>query len=533
MNLISLISSRRVGKPPIIILAPAIGIGLVMLLPLSYLIIRGMDASETTWELLLKPRPLVTLGRTALLMFTVTLTSVLISVPLAWLTTRTNLPLHRMWSVITVLPLVIPSFVGGYLFVSALGPRGLLQQALSPLGVDRLPEIYGLAGATLTLSLLSYPYVLLTIRGAVRNLDPALEESSRALGYGTFQTFVRVSLPQLRPAITAGSLLVALYTLSDFGAVSLMRYKTFTWVIFQQYESSLDRSLIALVSLMVAIIAISTVLIDIYTRGKLRYHSVGPGTARTPTKRNLGGWKWPALTLMTGIAMASIIVPASILWYWLVRGVSAGEPLSIILHDTWNSISVSMLAAVTTSILSIPLAIMIVRYPGRLASLIERVSYIGFALPGIVVAVSLVFFAANYAQPIYQTMWLLIFAYVILFFPTALGATRASLLQISPRLEEAARSLGYTSLKAVRSVTIPLAGPGVVMGGSIVFLITMKELPATMILGSLGFSTLATSVWSAASEAFFAQAALPALVLIAVSSVPMAVLVAREKGDFS
>ena len=192
-----------------------------------------------------------------------------------------------------------------------------------------------------------------------------------------------------------------------------------------------------------------------------------------------------------------------------------------------------MLAAVTTSILSIPLAIMIVRYPGRLASLIERVSYIGFALPGIVVAVSLVFFAANYAQPIYQTMWLLIFAYVILFFPTALGATRASLLQISPRLEEAARSLGYTSLKAVRSVTIPLAGPGVVMGGSIVFLITMKELPATMILGSLGFSTLATSVWSAASEAFFAQAALPALVLIAVSSVPMAVLVAREKGDFS
>ena len=176
-----------------------------MLLPLSYLIIRGMDASETTWELLLKPRTLVTLGRTALLMFTVTLTSVLISVPLAWLTTRTNLPLHRMWSVITVLPLVIPSFVGGYLFVSALGPRGLLQQALSPLGVDRLPEIYGLAGATLTLSLLSYPYVLLTIRGAVRNLDPALEESSRALGYGTFQTFVRVSLPQLRPAITAGS----------------------------------------------------------------------------------------------------------------------------------------------------------------------------------------------------------------------------------------------------------------------------------------------------------------------------------------
>lgn len=533
LNLISSIFSRHVDKPPIMILAPAIGIGLVMLLPLTYLIIRSLDASEATWELLFRFRTLVTLGRTVLLIFTVTLTSILISVPLAWLTTRTNLPLHRMWAVITVLPLVIPSFVGGYLFISALGPRGLLQQALSPIGVDRLPEIYGLPGATLTLSLLSYPYILLTIRGALRNLDPALEESARALGYGAFKTFVKVALPQLRPAITAGSLLIALYTLSDFGAVSLMRYKTFTWVIFQQYESSLDRSLIALVSLIVAMIAIATVLIDIYTRGKLRYHSIGPGAARSPAKRNLQGWKWPALAFMTSIATVSIVVPASILWYWLIRGISAGEPVSIIWRATWNSISVSMLAAVTTSVLCIPLAILIVRYPSRLASLIERVSYIGFALPGVVVAISLVFFAANYAQPIYQTIWLLILAYVVLFFPTALGATRASLLQINPHLEEAAHSLGYTSLKAIRSVTVPLAGPGVVMGGSIVFLIAMKELPATMILGSLGFSTLATSVWAAASEAFFAQAALPALVLIAVSSVPMAFLVAREKGEFS
>ena len=522
---------RRATSPPVVVLFPAVLVGLAMLLPLAYLIIRSAGASQEAWDLLFRSRTAYTLGRTALLVVTVTASSIAIAVPLAWLTVRTDLPFRRMWSVLTMLPLVIPSFVGAFLFVSALGPKGLLQRLLSgPLGIERLPEIYGLFGATLTLALLSYPYVLLTVRGALRNLDPALEESARGLGRGAWSTMFRVTLPQLRPAVAAGSLLVALYTLSDFGAVSLLRYPTFTWVIFQQYESAFDRTIAAVLSLVLVGMAVTILILEGYTRGRLRYYRTGAGASRPPRVVQLGRWKWPALSLCATIVIPALGLPIAILAYWLVRGVSSGEPLLILWTATRNSLFVSGLAAIVAAAFSIPLASLVVRYPGKFSRALERASFTGYALPGIVVALALVFFGANYAGTVYQTVWLLVFAYVVLFFPAALGATRSSLLQVSPRLEDAARGLGRNPFQVMQTITVPLIGPGVLMGAALVFLIAMKELPATLILGPLGFKTLSTAVWSASSEAFFAQAAAPALTLILISSVPMALLVMRERG---
>ena len=522
--------SRRVAVPPLVVLLPALLVGLAMLLPLVYLIIRSAGASEEAWALLLRPRTAATLGRTILLVVTVTASSAVIAVPIAWLTVRTDLPLRRLWSVLTMLPLVIPSFVGAFLFVSALGPKGLLQQLLAgPFGVDRLPEIYGLPGATLTLTLLSYPYMLLTLRGALRNLDPVLDEAARSLGYGNRAVLFRVTLPQLRPALAAGSLLVGLYTLSDFGAVSLMRYPTITWIIFQQYESAFDRTIAALLSLVLVGMALAILLVEGYARGRGRYYRSGAGASRRSKAIQLGRWKWLALPLVAGVSLVALGVPSAILAYWLVRGVGAGEPLLILWSATRNSLLVSGMAALVAAACSIPLAVLGVRYPGKLSQALERSSFTGYALPGIVVALALVFFGATYARPVYQTVWLLVFAYVVLFFPAALGATRATMLQVSPRLEEAARGLGRNSLQVMQTITVPLIGPGVLMGAALVFLVTMKELPATLILGPLGFKTLSTAVWSAASEAFFAQAAAPALALILISSVPMGFLVMRER----
>ncbi len=521
--------ARAASEAPLIIRAPAVLVGLAMLLPLAYLLIRSMGASGEAWDLLFRVQTAQTLGRTALLMVTVTICSAAIAVPLAWLTIRTDLPLRNMWSVVTMLPLVVPTFVGAFLFISALGPRGLLQQALSPLGIEQLPEIYGLAGATLTLSLLSYPYLLLILRGAWINLDPATEDSARSLGHGAWSTTLHVTLPQLRPAIAAGSLLVALYTLSDFGAVSLMRYQTFTWVIFQQYESSFDRSIAAVLSLVVVAMALTVLLLEERTRGRLRYYRTGAGASRPPRVFRLRRWKWPALLLCTFIVTLSLGVPAVVLVQWLVRGVLAGEPLLFLLTATMNSVAASGLAGIAAAALSIPLAVLVIRYPSRLSRILESVSFIGYALPGVVVALALVFFGAGYVHPLYQTTWLLVFAYVVLFFPAALGATRAALHQVSPRLEEAARGLGQSSEQVARSITIPLVRSGVLMGAALVFLVAMKELPATLILGPLGFETLATAVWSASSEAFFARAAAPALTLILISSLPMAYLVTRER----
>ncbi len=519
----------RLKLPPAVVLVPAILVGLAMLLPLTYLVIRSIGASDEAWRLLFRVQTVYTLGRTVTLIATVSVASVLIAVPIAWLTVRTDLPFRRVWTVLTVLPLVIPSFVGAFLMVSALGPKGLLQQFLSgPFGIDRLPEIYGLPGATLTLALLSYPYVLLTVRSALVNLDPAMEESARGLGHGPLRIFWKVTLPQLRPSIAAGSLLVGLYTLSDFGAVSLMRFPTFTSVIYQQLQYA-DRSIAAVLSLVLVGMAVVILVSENVSRGRLRYYQANTSAPRVPRVFRLGRWKGPSLAFCGGIVIFALVIPMAVLGFWLIRGVSSGEPLLLLWEATRNSLLVSGLAAIAAVVLSVPVAAMVVRHPSVLSRILEPVSFTGYALPGVVIALTLVFFGANYARPVYQTAWLLIFAYVVLFFPVALGAVRSSLQQISPKLEDAARGLGRRPHQVMLTVTLPLMRSGVIMGAALVFLITMKELPATLILGPLGFKTLATSIWSASSEAFFARAAAPALMLILISSVPMAFLLIRER----
>ena len=515
--------------PPAAFLAPALLVGAAMMLPLAYLILRGSGASDEAWRLLFRTQTLYTLGRTLLLMTSVTLISGAIALPLAWLTVRTDLPFRRLWGVVSVLPLVIPSFVGAFLYISVLGPRGLLQGAMQDLfGLERLPEIYGLAGATLTLALLSFPYMLLTVRASLSSLDPATEESARGLGCGPLGTLWRVTLPQLRPSIASGGLLVALYTLSDFGAVSLMRYQTFTWVIYQQYESAYDRSVAAVLSLgLVALAAAVLVLVHV-SQGRERYYQSNAAAARVPRRFRLGRWKWSALSFCGGVAFLSLALPMAVLAYWLVRGLGLGEPLVPLWDATLNSVVVSGLAAVATAAFAIPVAVIIVRHRGRLSRVLETTSFTGYALPGVVIALALVYFGANYARPLYQTLWLLVFAYVVLFFPVALGAVSSRLQQISPRLEDAARGLGRRPWQVLSSITIPLLSPGVLMGAALAFLITIKELPATLILGPLGFGTLATAVWSASSEAFFARAAAPAMMLVLISSIPMAFVLAAS-----
>ena len=527
---------RRGGPlPPLSLLIPAGLVALALALPLVYLVIRSAGASSEAWELLFRLRTAQILGRSALLVAVVTGASVALAVPLAWLTARTDLPFRRLWAVLTALPLVVPSYVGAFLAVSALGPKGQLQQVLAPMGVDRLPEIYGLPGAAITLTLLSYPYVLLTVRAGLRNMDPSLDESARMLGHGPWSAAFRLTLPQLRPSIAAGSLLVALYTLSDFGAVSIMRYETFTWAIYQQYQSSFDRSIAAVLSLVLVLLAAVILISGGFARTRGRYSRPGSGSPRPLKPVRLGRWRWPALGFCTAVTIAALGLPTAVLAYWLAKGVAAGEPLLLLWSATKNSLLVSVLAALAATSLSVPVATLVVRYPGVLGRLVERVSYIGYALPGIVVALALVFFGVRLARPVYQTYWLLIFAYVVLFLPAALGAVRSSLLQVNPRVEEAARCLGRGRWRVMLSVTAPMMRPGLLMGAALVFLVTMKELPATLILSPLGgpleFKTLSTAIWSASEEAFFARAAAPALMLILAASVPMAFLIARDRGQ--
>lgn len=525
-------AARRL--PPLVVWLPAALIALLMTLPLLYLLQRTASAGPAALGLLLRPRTLQVVVNSAALALTVTGISALVSVPLGWLLVRTDLPLRRLWSVLTVLPLVIPSYVAGYTLVAALGPRGLLQEALAgPFGVTRLPEIYGFGGAALALTLCTYPYMLLSVRAALRGLDPACEEAARGLGGGAWGTFFRVTLPQLRPALGAGSLLVALYTLSDFGAVALLQYDTFTRAIYVQYQASFDRMLAAALSLVLVALTGVLLLAEARTRGRAHYtrSGVGVGVARRVRLVRLGAWRLPALVLVGAIVLGALALPMGVLGFWLARGLAAGEVMEVILNPALNSVMAALLAAGGAVLASLPLAILAVRYPGWLSTIVERVSYAGYALPGIVIALALVFFGANYAGFLYQTLALLIVAYIVRFLPQAVGATRTALLQISPHVEEAARGLGRSPRQVAVSITAPLARSGLLAGAALVFLTAMKELPATLLLSPIGYETLATSIWHATSSASFGRAAAPALLLILLSAVPVTLMVRRENRE--
>ncbi len=355
--------------------------------------------------------------------------------------------------------------------------------------------------------------MLLLTSAALRGLDPSLEEAARGLGRPGFDVFRRVTLPALRPSIGAGALLVALYALSDFGVVSLMRYDALTRAIYLQYRSLFDRTPAAVLALV--LVALTAVVLVVEGRSRRRTSRSSPGVARQARLHRLGRWKAAALVYCSTVVGIFLVVPATVLGYWLARGL---ERADVPVREALNSVSASALAAAAAAVAALPVALLVHRWPGRGTRLLERLSFTGNALPGIVIALSLVFFAANYASPIYQTLALLVFAYVVRFLPQALAGLESSLASVSPRVEEAARSLGRGPLRAALTVTVPLARSGILAGAALVFLSALKELPATLLLRPIGFETLATEIWRFTSVGAYSRAAPPALLLIAVSA---------------
>jgi iron(III) transport system permease protein len=520
-----------VRRPPLLLTAAAVVTVALVLLPLAYLVLRAASGGLDAWEVLGRRGTAELVLRTAVLVAAVVGAAVAVGVPLAWLVVRTDLPGRRFWAAAAALPLVIPSYVAALALLGAFGPRGLLQRLLErPLGVERLPEIYGFPGAFLALTLSTYPYVFLLTAAALRSLDPALEEAARSLGQRPAAVFRRVTLPALRPAIGAGGVLVALYTLADFGAVSLMQYRALTNAIYLQYRALFDRTPAAVLGLVLVALTVLLLVLEGRTRRGARYHRSTPGATRPPPRVPLGRWRAPALAFCTAVVGLFLAVPLAVLCYWSARSVELGRGLEIAWEAALRSLAASGLAAAVAVVAVLPVAYLAERRRTPWTRLLERLAYAGNALPGIVIALSLVFFAARYAGPVYQTLALLVFAYVVRFFPQALAGASSALRAVSPRLEEAGRALGRRPATVAVRVTAPLAAPGLLAGGALVFLSAMKELPATLLLRPIGFDTLATEIWRHTSLGAYSRAAPAALLLIAVSA-PILLLLGARRGS--
>jgi iron(III) transport system permease protein len=315
--------------------------------------------------------------------------------------------------------------------------------------------------------------------------------------------------------------------LSEFGAVSMLRYDTLTPLIYIEYTTSFDRASAAVLGLPLIALAILIVALDALTRGQARYHARGHG--RPGRALRLGRWRWPALAFCAAIAGFGVGIPLLVTSYWLISGLQAGADIGFVTETISNTAVAAGLAALVAAAACLPVAILSARFRGFGSDALERAAYAGQALPAITIALAFVFFSARYLTPLYQTLLLLVFAYAVRFLPEVLGPTRTALLQANPNAEEAARSLGVGPIATFRRITFPQILPGMSAGMLLVFLTTVKELPITLLLRPIGFETFATEIWSATSEAFFARAALPSMILLMLSGAAVLVLMRRER----
>ncbi len=502
-----------------------LAIGTVFALPAGFVLWRTVRLHTSLTEALDQiPAPL---WRTIQLAVLVSASAAVVGTGLAWLTVRTDLPLRRLWSVVLVLPLVLPSFVGAAAFITGLAPGGIIHGALESVGVTPPRRFRGLGASWLVLTAFTYPYVLLPVSARLATVRSSMEESARLLGKTATQAFVRVTLPQLRSSILGGSLLVFLYTLSEFGAVQLLGYDTLTRVIYATRQ--VDRPLSFAAASVLLVFALVVVGAERRLRGPARPDT---GTTGRPGTRIALGWAAiPSTVACLVVASIGLFVPIASLATWARRGLADGRvDLRDYLDPALSTGAVAVVAAVVAVTVVAPIAVTTTRRPNAASSVAAGAVVAGFAIPGLVIALALAVLALNTPTlgPLYQTLTLLIAAYVIHFGSQALASTEQAVRAVPTRLRESGRLLDERSVRRFLRIDLPLMRPGLLAGGGLVMLATLKELPATLLLAPIGFSTLATEIWASFEEGFYAATGLAALVLIALSALLTWVLVLRR-----
>lgn len=484
-------------------------------LPLLYVIVSALQTDFSRWLKLLDARIPKLMWNTLSLAAVVTFFSITIGFSLSWLVVRSDIPAKKYWQWLLALPMVIPSYVGAMCYISIFGPRGLVMQIIG----YPIVEIYGFFGACFVLTMFTYPYVYLISMAALKKINMNYEEAGLSAGLTYRKIFSKIIIPIMRPAIGAGGILVALYALSDFGTVAMLRYTTFTSAIYFQV-GSFDQNTASILST----VLIATILLFLYVETKTREKQVFyqiSGTYRIAKIVSLGNWKWLTFLIVAILFLFAVIIPMSVLAYWSAIGISQGALNADFWDYALNSFFLSFSAALLCIICSLPIIYLHSRYPTKISSIIEKTAYVGFSLPGVIVAVGIIFIFNKYIPLLYNTVVMAIFAYVIRFLPKAMQAEGAALHLVSPKLDEVARSLGLQPWKVIQKIILPIIFPAILVAGALVFVSTIKELPATLLLRPPGMDTLAIRVWIEASEHYYYQAAPSALLIILISALPL------------
>jgi iron(III) transport system permease protein len=507
-------------RPPLELLVAGFAVSALALLPFCVTAVSAAKGGiSVAVDLLWRPLVGELLFNSLLLIVCTTMCCAVIGTTAAWLVERTDLPGKRFFAVLAVIPLAIPAFITSYAWLS-----------LSP-------ALETFWGALLVVTMSYYPLVYLPVAAALREMDPALEETARVLGNNVAAVFLRVVLPQLRPALLGGMLLVALNTLVEFGAFALLRFRTFTTAIYAAYRAGFSGAEPALLAMILIVLCLACLVGEHFARGKAQYGRLARGVRREAAKYELGGSAVLAFIGFVVFAMIAIGVPLGTIGYWLTQPSDPAttvspSSLSALAQATWASVRLASGGAALTLLLALPLAILATRYENWLTTLLERCAYLAQGAPGIVVALALISLTVRSVSPLYQSTFLLLLAYAIVFLPLALVSVRAALMQAQKQLEEAGRSLGLDPLSVLLRITLPLAAPGLGAALAMVFIATLTELTATLLLAPIGTQTLATQIWADTSTVAFAAAA-PFAAVMAGLSMAASWLLARRFGTAS
>jgi iron(III) transport system permease protein len=502
----------------------------LILLPLGYVTTLALSADSAVWHRLWTTRVPELLWNTVSLAGTVALLTLILGVLTAWMVTRFEFPGRRLWEVALVLPLAMPTYVLAYVYNYLLGFGGpvehLWQTVAGPQARIFSPQSFW--GVTLVMALDTFPFVYLLTRSALLSFNVSFEEVARTCGASPLRRMLFVTLPLLRPSIVAGTALVILYVISDFGAVSLLRYQTLTYAVFQQMTGRADNQAASILSILLVILALLFLLTERWFRRKSRFYQT-TGRFRAPQRIPCGRLHSAALTacLATVIGLA-FGIPAYLLVTWSLSPEAWAILDARFFGFIWNSALLSTLAATAGVFVGLPLAYLASRKPTWLNTGCLQAAYAGYVLPGPVAALAVLILFLKVLPFFYGTVIVLIVAYVLHFLPAGLQSLEPSIQQITPNLEEVARTLGLTVRDTWRHVTLPLIRNGVIVAWVLIFLQTMKELPATLLLRPVGFDTLAIRVWLEASEEYYQLAAPSALLIVLVGLPALVLLLSRD-----
>jgi iron(III) transport system permease protein len=507
-------SGTASGRSSLPLRAAALLVALLCALPLVVVVVKAFESGAgDAFALVWRPRVGELLGNTVSLVVLTGVAATVLGVAAAWLVERTSLPGASFWRIAFVAPLAVPAFVNSFAWSAFV------------------PGLEGLAGAVIVTTLSYFPFVFLPVAALLRSGDRGLEEAARALGLGPWRTFLRVGLAQMRPALLGGVLLVALHLLAEYGALEMLRFPTFTTAILDQFEVAFDSRSGSVLAVVLIALAVTVLTVELLARGRTRHARVGSGTARRAAPASLGRWTPLALAFAAGLTLLAVGVPAWSLGKWLLRSDEAMEPANLG-PTLWSTLAFAVVAAVVTTVATVPAAWIIARHRTWFAVAVERVTYLAASLPGVVVALALITVTIGFARPLYQTTTVLVLAYVVLFIPRAMVATRAAIAAVPPELGDAARALGDNPVRAFLRVQLPLMLRGTMAGFALVFIAVSTELTATLLLAPTGTQTLATAFWDASASLDYAAAAPYAAALVLLSA-PLTYLLLHGKNEES